>query len=184
MRGRRKRSREEKTLFMKTLYGLTPEEIGDIVVASGLPKYRAAQLADWIYKKNVLSWDEIRNVPKDALQKISEKIPLTSLEPVEEKKAATGGSIKFLFKTLDGHLLESVLIQKKEEDAETGGRQTVCVSTQLGCKVQCVFCASGQGEIYPQPYGRRNRRTGREDRPDDGEKDHKCGVHGHGRAAG
>ncbi len=147
MRGRRKRSREEKTLFMKTLYGLTPEEIGDIVVASGLPKYRAAQLADWIYKKNVLSWDEIRNVPKDALQKISEKIPLTSLEPVEEKKAATGGSIKFLFKTLDGHLLESVLIQKKEEDAETGGRQTVCVSTQLGCKVQCVFCASGQGKF-------------------------------------
>ena len=132
---------------MNTLYGSTPEEIEALVVSSGFPKYRAAQLVDWIYQKNVLAWDEIRNLPKDALQKLSEKTNLTTLELVEEKKAAAGSTIKFLFKTADGHFLESVLIPQREDDEEPGGRQTACVSTQLGCKVQCVFCASGQGKF-------------------------------------
>ncbi len=140
---------------MKTLYGSAPDEIEALVIAQGLPKYRAAQLLNWIYQKNVLAWDEIKNLPKEALQKISEKENLTALEPGEEKKTAAGGSTKFLFKTRDGHLLETVLISQKDavdaqEDEETmtsGGRETVCVSTQLGCKVQCVFCASGQGKF-------------------------------------
>ena len=140
---------------MKTLYGSTPDEIESLVIAQGLPKYRAAQLLDWIYKKNVLAWDEIRNLPKEMLQKLSGEIRLTALEPTEEKKAASGGPTKFLFKTEDGHFLESVLISRQdssddesEENAVRGGRETVCVSTQLGCKVQCAFCASGAGEIH------------------------------------
>jgi len=139
---------------MKTLYGSTPAEIEAVVVAQGLPKYRAAQLTGWIYQKNVLTWNEIKNLPKDALQELSQKIHLTALEPAEEKKAEAGGSTKFLFKTTDGHFLESVLISRKDisdsqEDEETtpGRRETVCVSTQLGCKVQCAFCASGQGKF-------------------------------------
>ena len=139
---------------MKTLYGSTPDEIEAFVITQGLPKYRAVQLLDWIYQKNVLAWDEIRNLPKDVFQKISEKISLTALEPVEEKKAVAGGPTKFLFKTSDGHFLESVLISQKDspdperdETVTQGRRETVCVSTQLGCKVQCVFCASGQGKF-------------------------------------
>ena len=134
-------------IIMKTLYGATPEEIEALVVSSGLPKYRAAQILDWVYQKNVLAWDEIRNLPKEALQKLSAEISLTTLESVEEKKAVAGGSTKFLFKTSDGHLLESVLIPQRDKDPEAGGRQTVCVSTQLGCKVGCAFCASGQGKF-------------------------------------
>ena len=140
--------------MMKTLYGATPDEIEAFVVGQGLPKYRATQLLGWIYQKIVLAWDEIRNLPKDMLQKISGEIRLTALEPDEEKKAIAGGSTKFLFKTSDGHFLESVLISQKDtldleegEEAITSGRETVCVSTQLGCKVQCVFCASGQGKF-------------------------------------
>ncbi len=140
---------------MKTLYGSNPEEIESLVSAQGLPKYRAAQLLNWIYQKNVLAWDEIRNLPKDAIQKLSDEIRLTALEPMEEKKAVSGGPTKFLFKTADGHLLESVLISQKDavdaqEDDEgivKGKRETVCVSTQLGCKIQCAFCASGQGKF-------------------------------------
>jgi 23S rRNA (adenine2503-C2)-methyltransferase len=139
---------------MKTLYGSTPDEIEALVIAQGLPKYRATQLLDWIYQKNVLAWDEIRNLPKEALQKIAEKASLATLEPGEEKKAIAGGSTKFLFKTSDGHFLESVLISQKDisdldegEETTPSGRETVCVSTQLGCKVQCVFCASGQGKF-------------------------------------
>ena len=125
---------------MKTLYGSTPDELEAIVSETGLPKYRAAQLLDWIYQKNVLVWDEIKNLPKDALQKLSTKVSLTALGPAEEKKAAAGGSTKFLFKTFDGHFLETVLIEGR-------GRDTVCVSTQLGCKIRCAFCASGQGKF-------------------------------------
>jgi len=140
---------------MKPLYGSTPGEIETLVAAQGLPKYRAAQLLDWIYQKNVLEWDEIRNLPKGVLQKLSGEVRLTALEPVEEKKAVAGGSTKFLFKTPDGHFLESVLISQvdtadsREGGATTarGGRETVCVSTQLGCKIQCAFCASGQGKF-------------------------------------
>ncbi len=140
---------------MMTLYGSSPEEIKEIILSCGLPKYRAAQLLDWIYSKNVLAWDEVRNLPNDALQKISEKISLTTLEPGEEKKAEDGGPTKFLFKTKDGHFLESVLISRKdaydpeegEEEIVQGRRETVCVSTQLGCKIGCVFCASGQGKF-------------------------------------
>lgn len=132
---------------MKTLYGLIPEEIEALVVPLGLPKYRAAQLLGWIYQKNVLAWEEIRNLPKEALQQLSSAISLTALESVEEKKARAGGSTKILFRTADGHLLESVLISQKEEALGPGGRQTVCVSTQLGCKVGCAFCASGQGKF-------------------------------------
>ena len=140
---------------MNTLYGSTPEEIESVVVSLGFPKFRAAQLLDWIYQKNVLAWDEIRNLPKEALQKLSEGFHLTALEPGEEKKPVVGGSTKFLFKTQDGHFLESVLIShqddlepQEEEDAiSQRRRETVCVSTQLGCKIQCVFCASGQGKF-------------------------------------
>ena len=140
---------------MKSLYGLNSEEMEALVISSGLPKYRAAQLLGWIYQKNALAWEEVKNLPKDATQKLSETWSLTSLEPVEEKKATAQGSAKFLFKAFDGHLLESVLIAQKDawepEEAEEapspGGRQTVCVSTQLGCKMQCAFCASGQGKF-------------------------------------
>ena len=140
---------------MKTLYGSTPDEIETFVLAQGLPKFRSVQLLNWIYQKNVLAWDEIKNLTKDMLQKISGEIRLTALEPTEEKKAVAGGPTKFLFKTADGHVLESVLISQKDatdvqEDEEAlpqGRRETVCVSTQLGCKVQCAFCASGQGKF-------------------------------------
>jgi len=140
---------------MKTLYGSTPDEIEGLVIAQGLPKYRAVQLLNWIYQKNVLIWDEIKNLPKDATQKLSERVSLTTLEPGEEKKAESGGPTKFLFKTADGHFLESVLISQKdapgsqenEETISQSRRETVCVSTQLGCKIQCAFCASGQGKF-------------------------------------
>ncbi|HOW87220.1 MAG TPA: 23S rRNA (adenine(2503)-C(2))-methyltransferase RlmN [Candidatus Omnitrophota bacterium] len=123
---------------MKTLYGLTDKEVLELVGSLGLPKYRAAQLLGWVYQKNALAWEEIKNLPKAALQELSKVTALVSLEPFEEKRSADGSSVKFLFKTRDGHLLESVLISNKD-------RQTVCVSTQLGCKIRCAFCASGQG---------------------------------------
>ncbi|MFH0985824.1 MAG: 23S rRNA (adenine(2503)-C(2))-methyltransferase RlmN [Candidatus Omnitrophota bacterium] len=138
---------------MNSLYGMTPDDMEAFVIARGFPKYRAAQLLGWIYQKNALVWEEMKNLPKDLLQKLSAETRLAALEPTEEKKAVGEGPTKFLFKTGDGHWLESVLISHKDvQDPEDetdvrGGRETVCVSTQLGCKVQCAFCASGQGKF-------------------------------------
>ncbi len=132
---------------MKTLYGSTREEIEALVASINLPKYRAAQILDWVYQKNVLAWEEMRNIPQEAREKLAQAISLAALDTAEEKKATAGSSVKFLFKTRDGHFLESVLISQKEETEDPGGRQTVCVSTQLGCKVRCSFCASGQGKF-------------------------------------
>lgn len=122
---------------MKILYGLTPKEAESLVISSGLPKYRAAQILGWLYKKNVLEWAEIKNLPEDAILKVAKECALTALKFVEEKKSPDGSSVKYLFRTPDDHLLESVLISGRD-------RETVCVSTQLGCKIGCAFCASGK----------------------------------------
>ncbi len=122
------------------LYGCNETELRGIVQGLHLPEYRAAQILTWLYQKNVLRWEEISNLPKETLSLLAEKHLLTALESIPDPEAARGESIKFLFQTRDGHLLESVLISQR-------GRETVCVSTQLGCKIKCSFCASGQGKF-------------------------------------
>ena len=135
------------------LYGLDEKEMRSLVQAAGFPSFRAMQILNWLYKKNVLTWEEMANLSKGDLAQLAKRARLTTLEFVKEKKATLGTSVKYLFQTEDGHLLESVLISQKESPASQdtdsqGGRETVCVSTQLGCKIKCVFCASGQGKFY------------------------------------
>ena len=123
---------------MKTLYGLTKQELETLVSSEGFPIFRAAQILDWLYKKNAFAWDEFKNLPREMLEKLSAELSVTALELTEEKPVSGGGLVKYLFQTTDGHLLEGVLISQRD-------RETVCVSTQLGCKIGCVFCASGKG---------------------------------------
>jgi len=122
---------------MKSLYGLTQKEIETLIVSLGFPKFRAAQVLGWLYKKYVLSWDEMKNLPKDLLERLASEYSLTGLQQAETGMLPGEGTSKFIFSTQDGHFLESVLISY-------GKRETVCVSTQLGCAVRCPFCASGK----------------------------------------
>ena len=133
------------------LYGWELEEAQKIFEKWGEPVYRARQLLEWLYHRHVDQWEEITNLPKSLLQKLKAEFQLKNLALKEEVRAPHGQSTKFLFETADHHLLESVLISQQ-------GRETVCVSTQLGCKMKCVFCASGKsfnrnltaGEIVEQ----------------------------------
>ena len=125
----------------QSLYGLTPPEIESLVVAAGFPKFRVSQILDWLYKKNILSWGEMKNLPKEVRNALASKYSLTVLEMFEPGESRGDGMDKYLFRTLDGHFLESVLISSLRE------RETVCVSTQLGCPVKCAFCASGKGDF-------------------------------------
>lgn len=130
----------EKVDLVPTFYGLDPDEIKVILQKENIPSYRADQILDWIYKKHITSWEEAKNLPSDLRQTLASKYPLTSLEFSEEKDSTSHESNKFLFRTRDRRLLESVLISQQ-------GRSTVCVSTQLGCKIGCAFCASGKGKF-------------------------------------
>jgi 23S rRNA (adenine2503-C2)-methyltransferase len=122
------------------LYGFDPHLTKSLIEKLKAPAYRAEQLLDWIYQKKVLSFDEIKNLPKELLQKIESEVPLTVLKKEDVLLSANGESTKFLFRTTDNYLLETVLISQNN-------RETVCVSIQLGCKIGCTFCASGKGKF-------------------------------------
>lgn len=121
-----------------TLYGLDTEEITALVKTCEAPAYRADQLLDWIYKKHILSFEEAKNLPAEFKEKLARDFQVGSLQLQEAQRGEE--STKYLFRTHDDRLLESVLISQKD-------RRTVCVSTQLGCKIGCVFCASGKGKF-------------------------------------
>jgi 23S rRNA (adenine2503-C2)-methyltransferase len=138
----------------KSLYGLELNEAEGVAKKFGEPAYRARQLVEWLYRRHAAAWNEPSNLPKPFLEKLKSEFNLKNLTLKEAVPSPHGQSTKFLFETRDGHLLESVLITQQE-------RETVCVSTQLGCKMKCVFCASGlsfnrsltAGEIVEQVAG-------------------------------
>ena len=119
-----------------TLYGWDLEEAERVVERYGEEPYRARQLLEWLYHHHAARWQEFRNLPQSFLENLGQEFSLKGLGEKEAVRAPHGRSTKFLFETPDHHLLESVLISQ-------AGRETVCVSTQLGCKMKCAFCASG-----------------------------------------
>ncbi len=122
------------------LYGRDLAEIKAWLKSGNFPPYRAEQIAGWLYKKQILSAGEAKNLPKDLQQAIEKEFDVSGLEQIEVYESANHESTKFLFRTRDKQLIESVLISQQ-------GRRTVCVSTQVGCKMGCVFCASGKGKF-------------------------------------
>lgn len=118
------------------LLGLKLDELQDIAISCGLPKFTGKQIADWIYKKNVTSIDEMTNISLTNREKLSEKYDVGRSAPVSSQ-ISKDGTVKYLFKTDKGHLIESVMIPEKE-------RKTLCVSSQVGCKFNCHFCMTGK----------------------------------------
>lgn len=101
----------------------------------GWPKYRAHQLLDWIYRKKAVRFDAMTNLPKRDRDLLEERAFIGDLEPVRRQQSSDGTQ-KFLFRLSDGQEIESVLIP--EED-----RRTLCISTQVGCTLDCAFCLTG-----------------------------------------
>lgn len=122
------------------LYGRDLDEIKTWLQTRGIPSYRAEQIAGWLYKKHIFTAAEAKNLPKDLQQSLENEFDVAGLEQVEISESVNHESTKFLFRTRDRQLIESVLISQQ-------GRSTVCVSTQVGCKMGCVFCASGKGKF-------------------------------------
>ncbi|MBI4431081.1 MAG: 23S rRNA (adenine(2503)-C(2))-methyltransferase RlmN [Candidatus Omnitrophica bacterium] len=115
------------------ILGLLPEELAEKI---GPPKYRADQIFEWLHGKLAASFAEMTNLPKDFRDTLEQTYLITTLNPVSAEKA-NDGSIKWLFETPRKDAVEAVLIP-------TESRRTLCISTQVGCKFGCTFCASGQ----------------------------------------
>lgn len=118
------------------LKGLTLTELQDYCVSIGEPKYRASQLFNWIYNHICLDFNEMQNISKELRNKLDENCNLKTLSLITTQNSHSTGTKKFLFKTHDEHKIESVLIPEKE-------RSTLCISTQVGCPLDCKFCATG-----------------------------------------
>jgi len=114
---------------------LTLEEFKAELERLGEPGYRALQVFDWIYHKGAASFEDFSNLSRSLRAKLGEKFFLGRLELFGQLKAQDLTE-KFLFKLEDGNFIETVLIP-------AGHRATLCLSTQVGCKFACAFCASG-----------------------------------------
>lgn len=120
----------------KHLLGLTLDELKDVALECGLPKFAAKQMADWLYKKRVLSIDEMTNLSLANRNLLSERYDVGRSLPVDDQRSIDG-TVKYLFKTDAGKFIESVMIPEDE-------RATLCVSSQVGCKMNCLFCMTGK----------------------------------------
>ena len=129
----------------QNILDFSKEELAEIIK----PSFRAKQIFQWIYQKYVLTFDEMKNLPKELKEQLTQNYYLDplSIVKVEESK---DGSKKYLFALKDGNTVESVLLPMKEEQTDEDGkllrhtRYTICISSQVGCKIGCAFCLTGK----------------------------------------
>ena len=118
------------------LLGKTLDEMQEAVASCGLKPFVGRQLADWIYAKRAVSWDQMTNIGKDAKAKIQAKYDLGTSAPVG-LAVSSDGTKKYLFEISPGNCVEAVMIPDDD-------RKTLCVSSQTGCKMGCKFCMTGR----------------------------------------
>ncbi|MBS4194226.1 23S rRNA (adenine(2503)-C(2))-methyltransferase RlmN [Lederbergia citri] len=118
-----------------SIYSLTMEQLTEWLLEKGQKKYRAQQIWDWLYKKRVTTFSDMKNINKDCLELLEEHFDIELLKESVKQESADG-TIKFLFQLPDGNLIETVLMSFSYG-------LSVCVTTQVGCNIGCSFCASG-----------------------------------------
>ena len=120
----------------QALLGMAPPELLAVTARLGLPKFTAGQIARWLYVNHADSIEEMTNLSKAARQRLSEEYEVGNSAPVDAQRS-TDGTVKYLFRTKAGDYIESVYIPD-------GERATLCVSSQVGCKMGCTFCMTGR----------------------------------------
>ncbi|MCX8111025.1 MAG: 23S rRNA (adenine(2503)-C(2))-methyltransferase RlmN [Syntrophorhabdaceae bacterium] len=122
--------------IMFCFFGLTLKELEDVIAGTGKEKYRARQLYRWVYNKGIYDFSMMDNIPKSLRVLFSDMFDMETIN-LFESIASVDGSIKLSFHTKDGNIIESVLIPEKQ-------RLTLCVSSQIGCRMACSFCVTGK----------------------------------------
>ncbi|MDR2754058.1 MAG: 23S rRNA (adenine(2503)-C(2))-methyltransferase RlmN, partial [Oscillospiraceae bacterium] len=127
---------------MIDLRSLLPTELARALAPLQVPGYRVTQIFGWLQQKGVRGADDMTSLPKDLRTKLAQDFLITRCEVVR-KQTAEDGTVKYLFALYDGETVESVVMRY-----EYG--HSICVSTQVGCKMGCAFCASGQNGFVRQ----------------------------------
>jgi 23S rRNA (adenine2503-C2)-methyltransferase len=118
------------------LFGKTLQELNEVVKQLELPPYAGKQLADWLYRMNAPGFDQMTNLSKKARAALEANYELGKYAPISEQESLDG-TRKYLFPALSGKYIETAYIPD-------GKRSTVCVSSQVGCKMGCLFCMTGK----------------------------------------
>lgn len=125
---------------MVNIKDLSLEQIKDYLGRMGEPPYRAWQVARWVFRRGCLCWDEMTDLPKELRAALKERFSLTGATLRERQVSRRGDTVKYLLGLGDGQAVEAVLMRHRY------GR-TVCVSSQAGCRMGCLFCASAIGGL-------------------------------------
>lgn len=120
---------------MNKILNLNIKELQELVVEMGESKFRGKQLFEWFHQKLVWNYDEMTNLPVKFREKLKEAYPIKPLRIVEKLESKMDGTIKYLFELHDSHIIESVFMRYKHGNS-------VCISSQVGCRMGCKFCAS------------------------------------------
>ncbi len=122
------------------LLDVTPKEaerlLHDWVVSADLPRYRARQILPRLWQRPVANWEDCTDLPKELIKKLNSEFPISRPE-LAASRESKDGTVKYLWRFPDGALVEAVKIPD-------GTRQTICISSQVGCAFGCVFCATGK----------------------------------------
>ena len=120
---------------MINIFGYTMVQLTDLMIKLKLPKFRASQLANWIYQRAAVSFDDMNNLPKDMRQMLKEVCVIHRAASVDQLDSSDGRTSKFLLEFSDGVAVETVLMRQPYGNS-------ICVSSQAGCNMGCAFCAS------------------------------------------
>lgn len=121
-----------------SLIGLTPEQLEELIKDMGEKTFRAKQLHNWLYVRCARNFEDMTNLAASFREKLAQNYRIGCLELVE-KQLSNDGTRKYLFKTDSGKLIESVLMYFEDRDT-----YSICMSSQVGCAVDCQFCATGK----------------------------------------
>ncbi len=135
-------------------FNLTFDELTSICINFGAKPFTSRQIYDWIYKKQVIDFSKMTNLPKKVIPELQKKLQIEELKIIKKSIDSKDQTIKFLYQLTDGNLIETVIMK-----FDWG--YSICISTEIGCTMNCKFCASGQlklkrrltaGEIVEQFY--------------------------------
>jgi len=122
-------------------------QLTDLLAGWDQPRYRAGQVWDWLYKKLAVDPMEMTNLPKELRERLAAETIVSPLGRVYEQRSSDRQTIKWLFRLRDGLTIETVLMLYDDISGAGRDRRTVCISTQAGCAMGCVFCATGQAGL-------------------------------------
>ncbi|WP_369700024.1 23S rRNA (adenine(2503)-C(2))-methyltransferase RlmN [Bacillus sp. AFS041924] len=122
-----------------SIYSLKVSDLEDWLKAQKQQAFRAKQIYNWLYVQRVESFGEMQNIPKDLRDLLEENFTITTLKTLV-KQTSSDGTMKFLFELYDGYSIETVLMRHNYGNS-------VCVTTQVGCRIGCTFCASTLGGL-------------------------------------